>query len=226
MIIHNVEQKSDAWHMLRKGKMTGTKATAVANAIDEKVDKKTGEITEVIGAGIKTLCKKLAAEHISEGISMEEFRTAQMEHGNDFEEWAIASYEQMRGVQSDIIGFVEIDKFTGFSPDRFVGKEGILEIKCPDKAGFMEYLLYGENAISSTYMWQIQFMLGLSDTNNKWCDFIVYNHDFINFCGDILVFRVLPDPAKINRIKRGLEVGKSLIEEYVATASKNKVKYL
>lgn len=70
----------------------------------------------------------------------------------------------------DIPGFAS-------SPDGLVGADGVLEIKCPSPAVFMEYLTSVKTpsdlrAYNPEYFWQC--VSHLMCTGRKWCDFVVY----------------------------------------------------
>jgi hypothetical protein len=59
---------------------------------------------------------------------------------------------------------------SGASPDGLVGDEGMLEIKCPNTATHIEYLLNGEPppAYIKQMLWQ------MACTGRKWVDFVSY----------------------------------------------------
>jgi hypothetical protein len=52
-----------------------------------------------------------------------------------------------------------------------VGDDGLLEIKCPNSATHIEYIL--SNKLPSVYKPQVQGQLWV--TGRKWCDFVSYD---------------------------------------------------
>lgn len=113
---------------------------------------------------------KLAAERVS-GIKEEVFQSAAMARGCEVEQEAVDFYELTQGVSVQAIGFcLHPSKRFGCSPDRLVGEEGLLEIKCPLSHTQVEYLL--DNKLPTEYIAQVQGQLLV--TGRKWCDFLSY----------------------------------------------------
>ena len=97
-----------------------------------------------------------------------------MERGKALEMHAADYYELQRGVDTEAVGFVLTDdRRAGCSPDRFVGGEGGLEIKCPSPAVHVGYLLDG--GISDKYRPQVQGALWI--TGRWWWDTLSYHPD-------------------------------------------------
>lgn len=112
---------------------------------------------------------QLVAERIL-GHPVNQEATNWMERGQITEREAIAWYELERGVNTRVVGFVTTDDgIAGCSPDRFVGDEGGLEIKCPSAAVHVGYLLDTE---PRQYWPQIQGALWI--TGCAWWDFVSY----------------------------------------------------
>jgi len=59
------------------------------------------------------------------------------------------------------------------SPDGLVGKQGLLEIKCPHVSNNHQELMLGEAKISDAYYQQIQWQLAC--TERAWCDFVSFD---------------------------------------------------
>jgi hypothetical protein len=96
--------------------------------------------------------------------------TAWMDRGTISEAEAVAFYELQHGVDTEPVGFVTTDDgIAGCSPDRLVGKNGGLEIKCPSAATHVGYLLDVE---PRKYWPQIQGALWI--TGRDWWDFLSY----------------------------------------------------
>lgn len=114
---------------------------------------------------------QLAAECLS-GIKEESFQSAAMLKGIETEQEAVDFYELQNSVETKEVGFCLHDsgKF-GASPDRLVGEDGLLEIKCPLPSTQIGYLLNG--GLDTDYFQQVQGQLLVS--GRKWCDLISYS---------------------------------------------------
>ena len=181
------KQGTDEWLNDRLGHMTASHAQAIATA----------------GKGLETYIYNKMSEYYSI-VKKENFTNEDIERGNELEAQARDVYEFETGNDVEEVGFVEIDKFTGFSPDGLIKKDGGIEIKCLNNSNHFKLVL--DNKIPSKYDWQIQMSLFLS--KRKWWDFVAYNP---NFKENIITIRVKPDEKKFEKIKNGLEKGKELI---------------
>lgn len=158
MKIHeDVIQRSEEWHSLRLGRVTGTR-------IKEMVTAKS--------SGFDTLCRKVAAEKIT-GVSCEKpFRISDaMQHGIDTEAEARREYEITTLQHVQEVGFVEKDDLFGISPDGLIGEDGGLELKCPQPQTHLLYMMAPTQAWKA-YRWQLQGFLWV--TERKWIDFASY----------------------------------------------------
>lgn len=191
MQIHNVEQGSDAWKVLRKGKMTASNAQAIGN----------------IGKGLDTYILDLMADSLSSG-EFENYTNAHMERGNDLEASARSIYELETGQTVEQVGFVEYNDFVGCSPDGLIGEDGGIEIKCQADKKHFRLILNGEKEIDSSYIWQIQ--MNLLVTGRQWWIFAAYNP---NFEKSLVTFKILPDPAMHAKLLEGFKVGEEKIKE-------------
>ena len=95
-----------------------------------------------------------------------------MERGVILEQAAGNWYEFSTGLEAKPVGFITTDDGKiGCSPDRLVGDDGLVEIKCPMPAAQIGYLLTGK--VSRTYKPQIQGQLWVSD--RQWVDVLAYS---------------------------------------------------
>lgn len=114
---------------------------------------------------------QVAAERAS-GIKEEGFQSAAMTKGIETEQEAVDFYELEKGVEVKTCGFITDDAgLVGCSPDRLVGEDGLLEVKCPLPHTHVEYLLEGN--LYMDYLQQVQGQLFI--TGRKWCDLISYS---------------------------------------------------
>lgn len=157
----DIIQGSPEWFAIRCGKLTASRMA------DATARTKTGW-----GAGRKNLMAQLVAERLT-GTVAESFSNAAMQWGTDTEPEARAAYEFYHGVDVVEIGFIDHPAIpmTGCSPDGLVGKEGMVEIKCPNTATHIDTLLKG--TIPSKYLKQMQWQMLCARRN--WCDFVSYD---------------------------------------------------
>ena len=200
----DVEQRTDEWHALRLGRITGTSFTTMANGKP---------------ATIGTLCEKTAAERIT-GVSSESgFTNEAMERGIELESQAIAMYEAQTFAQVQPVGFIEFNDYIGCSPDGLVCHLGGVEVKCPEQHTHLGYLLSKGKAWRK-YKWQIQGALWL--TQRECWDFVSYNPDFPPE-RQLLIERVLPDEECFAKLKNGANDCsiriRMIMEEYNANVS-------
>lgn len=158
----NIEQGSDEWKMARLGHVT---ASNMADVMSK--GKGSGE-----AIGRYKYKVRLVAERLTQ-TAAESFSNAAMEWGVEQEQFACIEYESATNQFVDKTGFwlhPEI-KFLGVSPDRLVGAEGLIEVKCPNTTTHLGYLFEGK--IPTDYFKQIQCQLWV--TGRQWCDFVSYD---------------------------------------------------
>ncbi len=194
-----MSQRSDEWYEIRKGKITASNASAIATN----------------GKGLETYAYEILAEKYSNN-SEESFTSFDMKRGIELEEQARMTYE-LEHEEVQQIGFVELDEFTGCSPDGLVGEDGGIEIKCPNDVNFFRLMVNGESEIDKKYLWQVQMSLLI--TGRKWWDLVFYN---INFEKSLLVFRIYPDTIAQSKLKSGILVMKELMMKIEAQLLKSK----
>lgn len=138
---NDIQQRTDEWHQLRKGKITGTTLKALMSS---RKDTREGAIYELI------------AERLMEGVESEEYENA-MERGNRLESDAISAFELEYKKETEETGFVENDdnKMMGYSPDRLIANsdEEDVEVKCPLGKAYVEIWL--TNLLPDEYYWQL-----------------------------------------------------------------------
>ena len=115
---------------------------------------------------------QLIAERTT-GISSESFQSQAMLDGIENEKFAVAWYEMQTGLLTDDSKFVKHHTIPmyGASPDRFIGTYGLLEVKCPIRETYLDYIETGK--IDRGYYLQMQTQLDCTD--RKWCDFLVFS---------------------------------------------------
>lgn len=191
-VYKDIIQGSEEWHELRKLKFTASKATPVgAN-----------------GAGLKTLVAELVAKAIVPEDPDARYVSPEMARGNELEPIARTAYEFKYGQDVEVVGFVEYDEHIGVSPDGFVGKNGLIEIKCRSNAKHLVFML--TRKVDSSEWNQCQFQLFV--TGRKWVDLCYYNPDFRN---SLIVERIRPDEKYFAKLEAGLKAGKKMLLDYL-----------
>lgn len=159
MIVHDVIQGSTEWLNLRSGIPTAS------------------EFDKIITPGGKPSKSAepyrfaLLAERMM-GHPRIEFMSRWMDRGSQMEAEAISFYEFQRDVETVKVGFVTNDEGTiGASPDRFVGDNGLLEIKVPSESTHVSYLL--KKAVDSAYYPQVQGQLWIAE--REFVDILSYH---------------------------------------------------
>lgn len=156
-----IVQGSEEWFAARLGKVT---ASRVADIIAKT---KTGYSTSRTNYAAQLVAERLT------GVVQESYTNAAMQWGTDQEPDARVAYEFLTSSNVAEVGFVIHPTITmsGASPDGLVGKDGLVEIKCPNTATHIETLLGA--AVPAKYEAQMRWQLAC--TGRKWCDFVSYD---------------------------------------------------
>lgn len=163
-MIYKGEQGGEDWHAMRLGRVGGSECAPLL------IKPKKGEL---LGTGALTLLDKKIAETIT-GMTADNYVSADMDKGTELEPDIIKAYEQMNFVKVEKIKYVSDGALFGFSPDGFVGKDGLIECKYKKQHVFAKYVRTG--IIENSHMCQMQW--GLMMTGRQWCDYAVFNPRF------------------------------------------------
>lgn len=166
MRIVNVIQGSEEWDELRRGVPTASNFSRIITPVKGQ-----------LSASWKTYAIELIAQELRAVVPPPP--TFWMEHGTENEPYAIAAYEQIEGVKTQQVGFVWPDDHThyGCSPDRLVGEDGLLEVKCPKPETVIGY--HVEGVLPDGYKPQVMGQLLI--TGREWCDFMAYHPELSPF---------------------------------------------
>lgn len=191
----DVEQGSETWLDLRMGKMSASRANALLATV------KYGE-----AATYKNYRAELTVERIT-GFRPERYVTKQMEYGTETETVAATMYSLQTGTIVDVCGIYTIEgKNVCASPDRLVGDDGLIEIKCRELANHIQSI--AEDKIPTEYYQQMQFQLWV--TNRQWCDYVSYG-DEMPENAQLYIKRVERDEAMIeDLIERSEQMEKDI----------------
>lgn len=174
-IIKDIEQGSNEWLALRLGLPTCSDLSKIVTS--------TGEISKQLNDYAKDLASDMLLDQIEEG-----FKSQWMDRGNDLEDEARKAYEEYSFNVVEQVSFIKHSEKLGYSPDGWIGEDGLIEIKCPKKIHHFDYLI--NKKLPTKYKPQVQGALFAS--GRKWCDFISYNPN-VRKPYDLFVVRVFPD---------------------------------
>lgn len=200
-IYKDLEQNTQEWFDVRDLKFTASNASTIL----------------ADGAGLKTLIKEMLAEHYSSGNYEQysnKYTNKDMERGHEFEDKARMTYEFETGNSVEQVGFVEMDKHIGCSPDGLVGKDGLVEIKNFSDKVYLELLL--TDKIDKKYYNQMQMQMYV--TGRKWCDYFVFNPNFTD--KPFYLKRVLPDTTTMEQLSEILPQAVKQLKEQKAILDK------
>lgn len=201
----------EEWQKSRLGKITGSTFGKLI------VSDKKGGYKLSTSQTAKTLIYKIAWERlllngdVSNGLGRLNFSSAATNHGNDYEGAAVLEFEKQTGLKVDYIqNFICNDDWVGGTPDGYIGKDGIIEIKAPFNGGnHIQTLIEGE-IYNKEHYFQIQGYLWL--TGRKWCKYVTYDPDLIegvNLC----VLNIDRDEDVIDAIAKVMEEVKDRVIE-------------
>ena len=159
MIIHRVEQGSLEWLTLRLGLPTASEFHKILTP----------------GGKLSAQARPYAIRLITEELLQRSLETLTgiewMERGKELEPLAVKAYEFRQDIETEPVGFLTTDDgLIGCSPDRLVGDDGLLEIKCPAPHTHVGYMLDGPG---KDYRPQVQGQLYVSERD--WVDWLSYS---------------------------------------------------
>ena len=173
-------QGSPEWLAERAGKVT---ASMISNVLMKPET-----------AGFRDYQAQLVAEILTGKPQGSDYTNAAMQFGTETEPLARSAYEAETGFGVDEVGFCQhptIER-SGASPDGLVGKDGLVEIKCPKVSTHLAYLIAGvvPAAYKNQMMWQ------MACTGRYWCDFVSFRPDLPENL-QLFIVRFKRDPARI-----------------------------
>lgn len=144
--MEHVQQRSLDWHAQRLGKFTAS-----------EIHKLMG--IKALGETGKTYAFEKAVESVF-GEVEETYISYDMQVGIDTEPLAFAKFKELKSLQFidvESCGFFNLGGSAGASPDGLVGKDAVLEIKCPKASTFFK--LVATNEVDSKYLFQMQMQM-------------------------------------------------------------------
>lgn len=165
-------QTDPSWIPARVGKLTASRMVDAMAMVKDGAKLKDGTQKYKPGAARATLMRDLLAERLV-GAAKDHYVTAAMQWGLDHEEDAAAAYEAHSGNILRPGGFVEHHTIANFgaTPDRFIGRDGLLEIKCPTTETYVKWVT--EGVVPDEH--RAQMAAQILCTRRRWVDFVAYD---------------------------------------------------
>jgi hypothetical protein len=195
-LVEGLEQGSAEWIQMRVGCVTGSRVSDVM----AKLVKKGGEAAVRVNYKSEIVCETLT------GRAADHFVSREMLWGIENEMFAREAYG-IEVAEAERVGFAlhsRINRF-GASPDGLVGKDGLVEFKCPNTATHIDYIRAG--IVPAEYHWQM--LAEMACTDREWCDFVSYDPRLPKKF-QLFVRRFARDEARIAQMEE--EVSKFLAE--------------
>jgi YqaJ-like viral recombinase domain len=162
---YDIKQGEDLWLQARLGIPTASEFDRIIMPAKLELSKSSKPYTH-----------RLLAEWMY-GAPLEAFVSPWMERGKELEPEAVRYYEMERGVDTQAVGIVLTDDgMIGASPDRLVGDEGLLELKCPALETHVGYMLDPPSLVAD-YRLQTQGQLWVCG-DREWVDLMSYHPGF------------------------------------------------
>ena len=155
MKIFYCSQRSAEWYKLRCGKLTASNFHVLMHS----------------SCTAHQYIMEKALERLTGKCVPNRFWTEDLQRGIDLEPVACREYELETGNKVIHVGFIEHNDYAGSSPDGLVGKDGMVEFKCPNENNFWK--LYLHPKISPQHYTQMQFNMWVA--KRLWCDYVNYS---------------------------------------------------
>lgn len=201
-------QKSSEWHTQRLGRFTGSR------------------ISELLGIkGLGETGKSYAFENAVEIVygrdEEEQFLSYDLKRGTELEPLAFRKFKEIKATEfiDDVqeCGFFAFGKDAGASPDGLVGKDAVIEIKCPRSNKFFKLVAEGIDVIDKSYIAQMQMeMLCTNSVRCHFFNYIIYNG--VEMWHELVIER---DEVMINLIKLRIIEATKIRDQYVEELRKN-----
>ncbi len=156
-----MQQGSDAWKAARLGKVTASRVA------DLMARTKTGWAASRANLMATLICERLT------GQPQDNYINDAMRWGIETEPQARDAYAFYTDCEVEQVGFIDHPRIamSGASPDGLIGTDGLLEIKCPNTATHIDFLLSG--VIPDKYLKQMMWQMAC--TGRAWVDYVSFD---------------------------------------------------
>ncbi|MFA5875242.1 MAG: lambda exonuclease family protein [Candidatus Margulisiibacteriota bacterium] len=186
----NELQKTDEWFSDRLGCVTASRVSCVM------AKTKTGESASRKNYMMQLLCERLT------GKREESFTSSAMQRGVDLEPVARVMFEMGSNISVIESGFIKHPNglMIGASPDGLCDDDAILEIKCPNTAQYVDFLL--SKKIPRDYELQMRLQMACANADHAW--FVMYDDRMPSYL-----------QLTSKRLDRDIEEEKIMMEEII-----------
>lgn len=194
----NLLQRHDEWLADRVGKITASRVKDIS-AKPKKGKALNAETLKLLNERLTGLVKEIPINDA-------------MQWGIDQEPNAIASYENITGefvVGCGLINHPTIS-MSGASPDGLIGKDGLLEAKCPNTETHLNTILTQQ--VPDEYLPQITWQMAC--TGRKWCDFVSYDPRLPEQLQTVII-RVTIDDVDIDSLENEVAACNAKLNEII-----------
>lgn len=194
----NLLQRHDEWMADRVGKITASRVKDIS-AKPKKGKALNAETLKLLNERLTGLVKEIPINDA-------------MQWGIDQEPNAIASYENITGefvVGCGLINHPTIS-MSGASPDGLIGKDGLLEAKCPNTETHLNTILTQQ--VPDEYLPQITWQMAC--TGRKWCDFVSYDPRLPESMQTVII-RVMRDDVDIESLENEVAACNAKLNEII-----------
>lgn len=191
-----MKQRTEQWHEARRGMFTGS--------VIHNLFKKGRRKDEYFGKSAMSYIRSVAMYELT-GYR-EDIQTYQMRRGVELEPFAVELYQLKSGVFVQETGFHTYNDIIGASPDGLIGRDCVLEVKCPSTDVHTRYILMDDLMVEAPeYYYQVQ--CEMLCTGSEHAIFVSYH----------------PGVRPLNMRVMDIEWDQAVIEEMIERADKAKV---
>lgn len=187
-----IEQQSSAWVRQRIGWCTASRMRDVLATL------KNGQPAEAR----RKYAMELVAERLVDG-ALDHFVSPAMQWGIECEPEAADAYEEVTGTLLERCGFHPHPRieFFGATPDRLLGGDGLIEIKCPTTTTYVAWRAAGEVPADH----KPQMLAQLACTRRRFVDFVAYDPRVRQREHRIFIRRYEPSVDEIAAVEAAVE---------------------
>lgn len=129
--------------------------------------------------------------------------------GTEHEDEAVEHFTKTTGLETEKVGFFTYTSHAGGSPDRLVGNDSILEIKCPsDSVNQVKYLILTDqfDVRRDYFPYWVQCQANMLFTERNLCHFCTYDPRMKNEKHKMTHIQIKADPQFHDLIRKQIEL--------------------
>ena len=198
-----VEQRSQEWFQMRKGRITSS------------------ELHKIMGGTTLTDLTDTAKTYLLEKVSetyggfIQPAQGNALEWGTELEPLAIEKYTERTSLQVEKASFILADDHFGGSPDGLVQPNGIIEVKCPyNSANHFKHRLIktAKEFKKLTKNYYYQCISNMICAKAEWCDFISFDPR-VHPEYQMFIFRLNKDQKEVEDVIEKVKVAVNYMKD-------------